>query len=260
MLSGCAKELIRYILGMEENSAVVAELDDWTFIVNCNKYIGINSENYGTHIIGMLESGEYYYVCYEPSGVFDLKKSKEFHAIYLSMKKLREICVKYQSDNPIYLQYMQYLDEQERWIQTTLQKPMDQWKDDDYQALTLHLLEDSVVDASGEIKGCTGCHINSWERQNITFGLAWYYISEDELRSMGVSEQIRTIYLNSAFKKIDFGFAKTNDANADQYIQKLRDFINNICPMPITFDMSNYKEKFQLAQSIMDRLAAEFKL
>ena len=67
---------------------------------------------------------DWYFVHYNPFGYFTMVQSEGLHVIYLSMKKLREICGKYPSKDRIFLQYMQFLDEQTSKIKTTMRKPM----------------------------------------------------------------------------------------------------------------------------------------
>lgn len=259
LLSDCAKEIIRYILKMDESeNVIITEKDDYTFTVNHDKCIGINSS---TSEYEYAKSNswykEYYFVCYTPSGLFNMYKIDGIHLIHLSIKKIKEICSKYQSDNQIFIQFLQFLNEQEHIIKATLQKPMEQWNQTDYRYFTLHLVEDSVVDVSKNAIG----HIvgfGSWlENMQHIISLYWYYISEEKLCQMGIDRI--TIYLYTRLNTINIRF-KTVDKKNEHIIQKLEDFVNNICPMPITFDLSNYKEKFKYAQSIIDRLETEFRL
>lgn len=256
MLSECAKELIRYILGMNKTEKIiVTDIYEETVIVNHNKYIKIR-EDLVPHI-EESEKKDYYFVCFNPSDGCSTSTNEELHEMHLSIKKVKEICSKYQSKNLIFLQFVQYLDEQEREIQITLQTPIEQWNETDYRYFTLHLIEDSIVDMSRMIRAWEVCY-GLWEDLQYTHSLYWYYISDDELKSMGIRNHIKQIYLYTHLNTINICFEPFKDNN--QYVKKLQTFLNDICPMPITFDINNYKEKIQYAESIMDRLVAKFRL
>lgn len=258
LLSGCAKELIRYILGMDETeSVVVTDFDIFAVTVNHNKFIQFNSSFMFYPSPEQKENfKDWYFVCYDPSAFFDIGKYEELHIMYLPMKKLKEICGKYQSKNQIFLQHIQYLEEQLSLIEVTMQTPINQWKEDDYKRFVLHLAEDSVIDLTGRIDGVRVL----WEgNPRYTRGLHWYFISDDDLEKMGVRNHIDAIYLHTRVNTINICFEPSSEDD-DLYVKKLKSFVKNICPMPIFFDLSDYKEKIQYAESTMDQLVAEFKL
>lgn len=260
LLSECAKELIRYILGMDKTeNVIVTEYDgEDTFIVNHNKCILIDQFPPYTIADIFVEYNnvdynvDYYCVIYVPSLGF-LGEPKGFPIVYLSIKKLKEIYSKYPIKNEIYQHYMHWLEEQERLIQKTLQTPIEHWKlRNEGHLFVTHLLEDSIVDVS---KGIGMADL--WSS-----GLCWYFVSKNELRTMGVHDYICRIYLLIARAKIEICFHCYNDGDdkAKKCVKEMESFVNNICPMPMTFDLSDYKEKIQYAQRIMDRLKTEFKL
>lgn len=258
LLSDCAKDLIRYILDMDETeNVVVTGFDTFAVTVNYDRFIQFNGcFMFHPRPEQKDDYKNWYFVCYEPSALFAMEKYEGLHIIYLPMKKLKEICEKYQSQNSIYLQHIQYLEEQTSMIETTLQTPMKQWREDDYRRFVLHLLEDSIISLTGRIDGIRVF----WEGiPQSAHGLLWYYIPDDCLKSMGVQDHINAIYLEMRFCTIKICFEPSGE-NDDLYVQKLRSFVKNICPMPIFFDLSDYKEKIQFAESVMDRLATEFRL
>ncbi|GEM_PF-1464508 len=258
MLSKCANELIRYILGMNQTENIIfTDFYEDTVIVNHNKYIKIRDNVLVPHM-EESEKKDYYFVCFDPSAGFSTYTCEGLHVMYLSIKKLKEICSKYPSKNLIFLQFVQYLDEQERRIRITLQTPIEQWNETEYRHFTLHLVEDSIVDMNRMIRGQGVCY-GSWENLQYTHSLYWYYISDDELKSMGIRNHIKQIYLYTHLNTIDICFKPFNEDN-NQYTKKLQAFVNDMCPLPIAFDLNNYKEKIQYAENIMNRLIAEFEL
>lgn len=258
-LSDCAKELIRYILGMNETeSVVVTKIDKGTVtfaIVNHDKFILIAG---GDPFDLDLEENvkDWYFVHYDPFANFVMRQSEELHGMYLSMNKLREICGKYPSRNMMFQQYIHFLDEQAVRIKATLQKPIKQWdEDDDYRRFSLHLVEDSVIDMTRDV-ACVPARYPIHSHM-----LFWYYVTDDKLESMGVRGLVRSIYLYTRLNTINIRYvSEDNDNPYDPYVQKLKNFVREIHTMPIFFDLNNYKEAIQLAQSIMDHLTEEFRL
>lgn len=236
---------------------VVTNYDTFAVTVNRNKFIQFNGCFMFYPKPEQKDNFEdWYFVCYDPSTLFTMEKYEGLHIMYLSMKKLKEICGKYQSKNQIFLQHVQYLEEQTSMVEATLQTPMKQWQEDDYRRFVLHLVEESIIDLTRRIDGVRVF----WERNPLyTRGLHWYFISDDKLEKMGVRNHIDAIYLHARTNMIHICF-EPSEENDDLYVQKLRNFVKNICPMPIFFDLSDYKEKIQYAESIVDRLAAEFRL
>lgn len=258
LLSECAKELIRYILGVgQKRKVVVTEVDEDIVTVNYDTFIEINTSiSFQSWPKPEQETGDWYFVCYDPFALFEAEKRQGLNVVYLPMKKLKEIFEKYQGKNQILQQYIQFLDEQIKAIDTTLQTPIKQWDENDYRRFVLHLVEDSIIDST---RGFDGVWVYLEGNSQFTRSLHWYNISDDELQSMGVRDRLISITLYIRFNSINICFASSNDDD-DPCIKKLDAFVHNICPMPIFFDLSNYKEKIQYAQSIMDRLVEEFRL
>lgn len=272
LLSECAKELIRYILNMNQDENIIvttpdedieAYVDDEDieayvdedfavlFLVNHNRYIRITPYSYGCDI-----NKEYYNVIFNPAAGFGISKTINTNTIYLSIKKLIEIFSKYQSKNQLFIQFLQFLDEQEQMIQETLQKPIKQWNYTEYRYFTLHLVEDSIVDVNKSLSGlCTS--YDSYKDIKFWRSLKWYYISNDELNRMGCKNI--QIYLYTNLNTINI-YIIPYDKKAERYVEKIEDFISNNFSVPITFDLNNYKEKFKYAESIMDRLKNEFRI
>lgn len=260
MLADCAKELIRYILKSDETEPVVVTKliteDEHAVIVNNNKYITFK-DIVRTPNTKESENKDCYLVCFGPDARF-----ATYDGFYLSMKKLKEICGKYPSENLIFLQFIQYLDEIEHGIRITLQTPLERWDETDYKHFCLHLVEDSIVKINSKINRWIevgGERYGSWENPQFTHIIQWYYLSDDELKSMGVRKHIKWIYLYTHLNTINIWFMPFSTKDK-RYVKKLQTFVNNICSMPITYDLSNYKEKIQFAESVMDRLATEFRL
>lgn len=259
MLADCAKELIRYILKLDDNEPVaVTKLiteDEHAVIVNHNKYITIKDivRNPNTE---ESENKDCYLVCFGPSAHFTI--FNDLGVMYLSLKKLKEICCKYPSKNLIFLQFIQYLDDIERKIKITLQKPLERWDETDFKHFCLHLVDDSIVNINRGIEVNRAVY-GSWENPQFTHIIIWYYLSDNELKSMGVRKHIKWIYLHTHLNTIDICFVPFHKKD-ERYVKKLQSFVNNICSMPITYDLGNYKEKIQFAESVMDQLAAEFRL
>lgn len=257
MLSNCAQELIRYILKMDQTEkVVVTELVPGTVtntvIVNNDKCININTLLDETKIPGKKTC----LVCYDPSAQVYLKPSETYETMYLSMKKLKEICGEYQSRNQIFLQYIQYLNEHEHMMETTLHTPIEQWKNDDYRRFILHLLDDSIIDMTGTI--CGG-YFSIGLPDNPMPYISWRYLSADDRGNNGMWTYVNAIYLHTHFNTIDICINPSLAASYE-HAKKMKNYVNNICPMPIAFDLSNYKEKIQYAESIFDQLVAEFEL
>lgn len=253
MLSDCAKELIRYILKLGKTESVaVTKLDQTVITVNYDKFIKFSDcFSCEPRLNPQNDFKNWYFVSYDPFSFFDTRDNGERYITYLSMKKLKEICSKYKSSNQIFLQHVQYINEKKNMIDTTLFTPMKQWEEDDYQRFILHLLEESIIDMSRRIV---------WEINPMyTCGLYWYFISKENLEKMGVRNHIDDICLHNRANTINICFTPSSE-NDDFYANKLRSFVNNINPLPLFFDLSDYKEKMKYAESIMDRLVAEFRL
>lgn len=266
LLSGCAKELIRYILGMDEmENVVVAKFDMnavpgydvGTVTVNHDKFILIDSGRFGAHMNLEDNIRNWYFVHYAPFTNFTMVQSEGLHVMYLSMKKLREICGKYPSKNLIFQQYIHFLEEQASRTETTLQTPIKQWDEEDYQRFSSHLVEDSIIDMTRSVVG----ERIYWSNSKHSHGLLWYYIPDDKLEAMDVRDHVHAIFLDTRLNTINISYrtAGSNEDN-DPYVQKLRNFVRKIHKMPIFFALDDYKEKIQYAQSIMDRLVEEFRL
>lgn len=256
LLSACAKELIRYILDMNDTeNVVVTELDGDTLTVNDDKHILIGGTELYEPDLNPEDLKNLYCVHYDPSTSFTMVQDERAHALYLPMKKVREICGKYPSKNPIFLQHIQFLDEQLNRIKSTLQKPLKQWDENDYRNFSSHLVEDSVIDMTRSV---VGERIYMGYNPKYTHSLYWYYIPDDKLESMGVRDHVRAIYLYTRLNTINICYVSNEDD--DLYEQKLRSFVRGIQRMPLFFDLNDYKEKIQYAQSIMDRLVEEFRL
>ncbi len=264
LLSGCAKELIRYILGMDEAENVVVTKFDSDAVpgydivavtVNHNKIILIGADL--SEAQANLEENirDWYFLHYAPYGYFTMVQSEGLHVMFLSMKKLRKICAKYPSKNQIFLQYIQFLNEQAKKIEETLQTPIKQWDENDYRNFSAHLVEDSVIDMDRSV---VSERVYLGYKPKYSHGLLWYYIPDDKLESMGVREHVRAIHLQTRLNTINIRYV--SDTDDDPYVQKLRSFVEEIHQMPIFFDLNNYKEAIHYAQSIIDRLSEEFRL
>lgn len=266
-LSDCAKELIRYILGMDAAKPVAVtgfdmdavpgfEQDMTAVVINRDKFILLGGAALSLAQGNLEENAEnWYFVHYDP---FATEQSEGIRRMYLSMKKLREICKKYPSKNPIFLHYMQFLDEQTERINKTLHTPIKQWREADYQRFCSHLLEDAVIDMRRSFGGKQIYLADCDPLPQYSHSLCWYDIPDDKLERMGVQGHVWAIYLHTRLNTIHIRYV--SDEDDDPYVQKLRSFVRGIHPMPIFFDMSNYKEAIRLAQSIMDRLTEEFRL
>lgn len=269
-LSDCAKALIRYILGMKETESIVSVRFDTdavpgyehymtAVVINCDQLILI-----GGYALDFAQenlegnSGNWYFVHYDPFAHVTMVQSENGNVLYLSMKKLREICGKYPSKNPIFLHYMQFLDEQVGRIEATLQKPINQWDVDDHRRFCSHLMEDSVIDMTRSVVGEQIYLADYYPNPKYSYSLYWYYIPDDQLERMGLWDHVRAIHLYTRLNTINIRYVSNEDN--DPYVRTLRNFVRGIHQMPIFFDMSNYKEAIQLAQSILDRLAEEFRL
>lgn len=267
LLSDCAKELIRYILGMDAAETVAVtgfdmdavpgfEQDMTGVVINQDKFILIGGSALSFAQLNLEENiKNWHFVHYDP---FATEQSEGVHRMYLSMKKLKEICRKYPSKNPVFQHYMQFLDEQAERIDRTLHTPIKQWKEADYRHFCSHLLEDAVIDMTRSFGGRQIYLAHYDPVPQYSHSLYWYDISDDKLERMGVREHVRAIYLHTRLNTINIRYVSGEDG--DPYVQKLRSFVRGIHPMPIFFDLSNYKEAIRLAQSIIDRLTEEFRL
>ena len=270
VLSDCARKLIRYVMGMDEaESAVVTMFDaeavpgyehDMTAaVINQEKYILIGGSELSLAQSNLEDKFKnWYFVHYDPLANFIIEQSEGKHDMYLSMKKLREICGKYPSKNPIFLHYMQFLDEQAGRIEATLQKPIKQWAADDHRRFCSHLMEDSIIDMTRPVASKDLYLTNWYPNPKFSHSLYWYYIPEDQLERMGVRNHVYAIHLYTRLNTINIRYL--SDEDDDPYVQKLKSFVREICRMPIFFDLSNYREAIQLAQGILNRLAEEFRL
>lgn len=99
LLSECAKELIRYIMGMNEEDYIVVTGYDGDVIVNGDKYIQFyNGFLFFPRWQWKGNFKKWYFVCYEPWSFSPISDGGDFEGlniIYLTKKKLKEICGKY---------------------------------------------------------------------------------------------------------------------------------------------------------------------
>ena len=195
LLSDCAKELIRYILGMDETEdVIITEFDGGTITVNHNK--SIQFDNIYEHVFSSFPkynstNKKVCLVYYGNCDTIYTNKKEVSHTIDLPMKKLKKILNKYPSKNAILQHYLQYIDDQERMIQITLQMPKEQWDQYDKLNFITHLNEDAIIDMS---KG------RFFDLREMT--LSWYFFSSNELKSMGIHNYISEICLNIDFTEI----------------------------------------------------------
>ncbi len=65
-----------------------------------------------------------------------------------------------------------------------------------------------------------------------------------------MQEHITEISSDMYFNTIEINLQPyLNDVEAKPYVEKLKSFVNDICPMPITLDLSNYKEKSNMLKA-----------
>lgn len=122
VLSDCAKELIRYIIGTDQTETVtVTDIlkKQNMVVINENKYIFIQDDklyqNWNLSKLknlrkeSLLKKGidekNIYCVCYSPLG----KPCYESDVLYINRRQFLQICNSYQSSNQIYNSYLEYL-------------------------------------------------------------------------------------------------------------------------------------------------------
>jgi len=270
VLSDCAKALTRYIMGMDETESIASVRFDTNavpgyehymtaVVINCDQFILIGGYALCLAQENLEENIEnWYFVHYDPFANVARQQLENGNVMYLSMKKLREICGKYPSKDPIFLHYMQFLDEQAGRIEATLQKPINQWDVDDHRRFCSHLMEDSVIDMTRSVASEDVYFQNYYPDPKFSHCLHWYYIPDGQLERMGVRDHVRAIHLYTRLNSIHIRYVSNEDDNP--YVQMLRNFVRGIHQMPIFFDLDNYKEAIQLAQGVLDRLAEEFRI
>ena len=241
LLSGCVRELIRHIWGMDDAGNVVN---------HGNLYSGYE---YALLVAIKCYDRRNYFV-YDLYANFFITKDGE-QPTCLSRKKLKEICEKCPSKNQSYLQYVERLETETLRLETILQTPIERWDAKDYSRFNAHLIEDAIVDIARGIKPKDFYFANG-----SLPGFEWYHISNDELRNMGIRKYVNDIFLYTRLNTINICFKLKSYSKPNKYVQALLNYADYIGLMPITFGLSDYKEKFQYAQSIMDRLIAEFRV
>lgn len=242
-LTACAKELIRYILGVDDSeNIVVTTIGDYSITVNNSKEICFSNHS-GDPFIKSKENE--YCVRYNPNGTFTMGKQQ----LYLTRKKLLEIFNKHPSENLIYNQYIQHLCD----LDAAMKEQAKLGENGDcVKQLVEQLMEDSIIDVSRGVR-CTQYYDN--DNVRLVGSFYWYFITSESLtRKRSKKEPKICLCAENNMIRVCF------DETEKRQTEKMESFINSICPTPITFDSNNYKEKFKYAQSIMDRLEAEFRI
>ena len=293
-LTACAKELICTMIGTDPEDVTVTDIvgidndrvsvigdRDYPLyikVVSVNRdrqiYIGPDFEKEDPILIPREAGKPVSYVwCSNDIDVVDTG----IECFRLTGKKLLEICEKYRSANQVYCAYLEVLRDRERRYGAYLTLPMDAWDTYAGKGFFSHLVTAQIIDGFKNL--CV--FYNAFQTMPC---FVWYSVSHASLASMKVERFVREIYIYACGSRIFVCVGATEHSDAknvaaqmadflSEYGSELREMERGFLPLlsPVTdprgytvleipYDMGNYKEKFQYAQSIIDRLEAEFKL
>lgn len=254
MLSACANNIFRYILDIPDGKALTVRFleDSRTFVVNETEYVYISrfstfgetiTTDYALRAFGESFSKEQFLgVYYDPEGYNDGSSYMRMTVVddiifWLSRNGLRNILRRYPAEDTIVFQYLEWLNM--RLQDLYLEKPIEDWNRNDNYNFAVRLLEEGIIDRYQGL--FIGEEIRWSYRHPEYFGIEdkniiYFYLEKGAIKCGYVTRHI-SCYLEENYIALT--------AKLDKLFKG------------ITIDVTNYREKFQYAQSVFGGLKGE---
>lgn len=280
-LTDCAKELVRYIMGIdateditvtdifEKENIVMINETKYIFIQNGKTSLSWNlSKLKGERNNNIMEKEiaeeNIYCVYYDP-----LEQPNPLPDIlHITRKQLLQICEAHQSTNHIYNSYLEYLKYIDSEINAFITRPIEEWKYSDYTYIGFfhHLVENEIIDSS---KGYDWCRPSGQPTEEPAWWFKWYYITPETLIKMGIDQtEVSHICLwikNDTVRITCVLYGVNRTETQKTIVQKIRHFIISNFPdmddsLKLSYNINNYREKFKYMEHIMSKLETDFRI